>query len=220
MATRIPVSWVILLAVLAVFAFFGYHILQASSANTKETFPPYSPEPAVYTQSGAPNAQLPADSTAFQPSVASLIRNAPASQNASADGETQAPVVMKNPPIPNQMPNVPGQSEEDLRTVEPLQASPPAVQYDAPEATDPMNRHVFMSSEFGSNLRHPEQMMELHSRANMGGVVASGLGSEQTSSGGHRSVNFAPEMAQNGGEFMNGISAFDTSEDGVAYSML
>jgi hypothetical protein len=77
-----------------------------------------------------------------------------------------------------------------------------------------------MDAEFGSNLRHPEQMVEHHPSTGMGQVVASGLGSEASGPGGNSMVGYAPEMAQNGGEFMSGITAFDMSEMGSAYSML
>jgi hypothetical protein len=101
-----------------------------------------------------------------------------------------------------------------------LQATPPSTQYEIPESMDPMNRTIHMDAEFGSNLRHPEQMMEHHPSTGMGQVVASGLGSEASSPGGNSVVAYAPEMAQNGGEFMSGITAFDMSEMGSSFSML
>jgi len=137
----------------------------------------------------------------------------------TSDDSEAAPVVQTHT-APNRMPHVPGQTEEDLRAPEPLQASPPATQYDIPEASDPLNKTVYMNSEFGSNFRHPEQMMERHPGIGMGNVVAAQIGSEQSGPGGHNAAGYAPEMAQNGGEFMAGISAFDTSEAGVAYSMI
>lgn len=222
MATRIPVSWIILLVILAVFGFFGYHILQASN-HTEAISPDQIAHFAMADNSvGIAGAAGPMHMyrRADQNSVKDLLKNPPAESGSYEDGESSAPVVQKQAPIPNSMPHVPGQTEEDLRAPEPLQATPPAVQYDAPEATDPMNRHVFMSSEFGSNLRHPEQMMEHRPPSSMGGVVNSGLGSERTNPGGNRVTAFAPEMAQNGGEFMQGISAFDTTDIGTGFSML
>ncbi len=147
------------------------------------------------------------------------MQNIPESHQIDESESTSAPVVPTRT-APNRMPHVPGQTEEDLRAPEPLQASPPATQYDIPEATDPLNKHVYMSSEFGSNFRHPEQMMERHPGIGMGNVVAAQIGSEQSGPGGNNAAGYAPEMAQNGGEFMAGISAFDVSESGVAYSML
>jgi hypothetical protein len=53
-------------------------------------------------------------------------------------------------------------------------------------------------------------------------VPAAGLGSDELPShGGHQSVQYSPEMAQNGGEFMSGIFAFDgTDGGGIGYSMI
>lgn len=206
MATRIPVSWLLVLALLAVFAFFGYHILQASSdSSAVEKYPPYSP----------------GDQQKLEERAAMMMKPLPQQVHAEAHDEDQhASVQEKLPPIPNKMPEVPGQTEDDLRAPNQLQASPPAIQYDSPEATDPLNRTAHMSAEFGSNLRHPEQMMEARPGMTMGQVVSSGLGSEYTNPGGNRVAGYASEMAQNGGEFMAGISAFDGSESGVAFSML
>jgi hypothetical protein len=206
MATRIPVSWLFVLALLAVFAFFGYHILQASSTDQVEKYPPYSPGDQQKLEERAAIMMAP---------------SATESQHVEAnDEDSHAPVRPKLPPVPNKMPDVPGQTEDDLRAPNQIQATPPTVEYDSPEATDPLNRNAFMSAEFGSNLRHPEQMIEARPGMTMGQVVSSGLGSEYTNPGGNRVAGYASEMAQNGGEFMNGISAFDGSESGVAYSML
>jgi len=196
MATRIPVSWIIAFVVLAIFAFFGYHIIQASSNPVKESL--------VMNQHTVPRFEQEYEET-FE-------------QNEQED--SRAPTVGRNPPIPNRMPYVAGQTEEDLRAPEPLQATPPSTHYNTPEAVDPLNRIVNTEAEFGSNLRHPEQMIEMRPAAGMANVVPSGLGSEYSSRGGNESIQYAPEMAQNGGEFMQGISAFDTSEAGTAYSVL
>jgi hypothetical protein len=202
MAARIPVSWLLLLALLAVFAFFGYQILQASQEPTMEKFPPYSP----------------ADEMKPSP-VLEEEESLPEARNMSEELQA-APATQRRPPIPQAMPHVPGQTEDDLRAPEPLQDSPAAIQYDSPDATDPMNRTAFMSAEFGSNLRHPEQMMEARPSASMRSAHASGVASEYSSPGGNRAIGYTPEMAQNGGDFMEGISAFDGSVAGVAYSAL
>lgn len=203
MAARIPISWLLVLALLAVFAFFGYQILQVSQdTKTEEKFPPYSPTDEVKQQG-------------FMDSTLSQVP-----EHSGEPDDAAAPVSHKQPPVPRAMPHVPGQTEEDLREHEPLQQSPPATQYDSPESTDPMNRNVFMNAEFGSNLRHPEQMMEARPGMTMDSVVESGIGSMMSSPGGNRAASYAPEMAQNGGEFMSGINAFDGSDSGVGYSML
>jgi hypothetical protein len=54
----------------------------------------------------------------------------------------------------------------------------------------------------------------------MAGVIPSGLGSETSNNGGNRPQMYTPEMAQNGGEFMSGIFAYDTSEGGIGYSLV
>ena len=200
---RIPISWIILLMCLAVFGFFTYHILQVSGAETvKETYhPPYSPPEQVRHESSR------------------HVANVYNAEETVDEEQGPAPVVPKTLPA-RPMPRVPGQTEEDLRAPEPLQETPPSVQYDIPEATDAMNKDVFMSAGFGSNLRHPEQMIESHPSAGMGQVVQSGIGSERSSPGGNRATGYSPEMIQNAGEFMSGVNAFDMSEMGSAFSMI
>ena len=201
MAPRIPISWLVILALVAVFAFFAYHIIQASQeTKSPEPFPPYSPAD-----------ELPA-SVAPAPVAAAIVDE--------HEEKEYAPVLAKARPVPHAMPHVPGQTEDDLRAPEPLVETPPTTYYDEPEATDPLNRHVFMGSEFGSNLRHPEQMIEHRPGMSMDGAVSSGVAAELSGPGGHNAAGYAPEMAQNGGEFMRGIMAFDTSDSGVAYSMI
>lgn len=228
MATRIPLSWLFLLLVLGVFAFFGYHIIQASQSSEtpilsnimsskKGRSKTHSPETNSYSDAVSSTLEHTANKRVKFIQEPDYIQNIPDSHQSNES--TSAPVVSTRT-APNSMPNVPGQTEEDLRAPEPLQASPPATQYDVPEATDPLNKNVYMSSEFGSNFRHPEQMMERHPGIGMGNVVAAQIGSEQSGPGGNNAAGYAPEMAQNGGEFMAGISAFDVSESGVAYSML
>jgi hypothetical protein len=228
MATRIPLSWLFLLIVLGIFAFFGYHIIQAS----QESETPILPNIVKSKRSVANMNNDPTSATEANQELQrtrnkrvkfvkepDYMQNIPETHQDDESDLASAPVVQTHT-APNRMPYVPGQTEEDLRAPEPLQASPPSTQYDIPEATDPLNKHVYMSSEFGSNFRHPEQMMERHPGIGMGNVVAAQIGSEQSGPGGNNAAGYAPEMAQNGGEFMAGISAFDVSESGVAYSML
>lgn len=228
MATRIPLSWLFLLVVLGVFAFFGYHIIQASQSSETPILSniPLSKKGRSKTHNSETNSYSDAISSTLGHTPNKRVKfseepdymqNIP--ENHEGGESSSAPVVPTRT-APNRMPIVPGQTEEDLRAPEPLQASPPATQYDVPEATDPLNKNVYMSSEFGSNFRHPEQMMERHPGIGMGNVVAAQIGSEQSGPGGNNAAGYAPEMAQNGGEFMAGISAFDVSESGVAYSML
>ena len=202
MAARIPVSWLVVLLILAVFTFFGYHIIQASSLSDENP----TVSSAIQTLNGKTNSSLSAEHK----------------YEVYDDGhnmEMHAPIVQQIAAA-NRMPVVPGQTEEDLRAPEQLQETPPSTQYDIPESADPMNRTVHMDAEFGSNLRHPEQMIEHQPSTGMGHVVASGLGSEASGPGGNSMVGYSPEMGQNGGEFMSGIMAFDSSEMGSAFSML
>lgn len=215
MATRIPLSWIVLLVLLGVFAFFGYHILQASSPDV------VAPINKVVNMIQHPEIAKALPQMGYDEQEQG--RESPHLSIHEETGQTYehgAPVVHKQNPIPNKMPAVPAQTEDDLRATQPNMATPPSVQYDTPEAIDPLNRTVYMGAEFGSNLRHPEQMIELRPSTGMGGVVASGLGSEHSGPGGNRATGYAPEMAQNGGEFMQGINAYDLSDYGAGYSMV
>lgn len=119
------------------------------------------------------------------------------------------------------MPKVPAQTEEDLRADEPLRETPPDVEYGEPQYMDPLEGPVHSVSEFGDNLRHPEQMIEVAPPLGTSRIVPAGLGSEESAPGGNRPSEYAPEMAQNGGEFMSGIMAFDlTDGGGIGYSMI
>jgi hypothetical protein len=207
MSTRIPISWILLLALLAIVAFFGYHIVQASS--TSEAYPPYSQTDEAKS-AGRPRMAV--DTAMADTSGGPDV---PANDDAP---EGPGPVVDRTPP--HEMPFVPGQTEEDLRTPEPLQRTPPTTEYDIPSHRDPLNPTVNAEAEFGSNFRHPEQMIEARPQATMTHVVPSGLGSEHSSPGGNDAAGYAPEMAQNGGQWMNGIVAFDGSEEGTAYSLI
>ena len=208
MSTRIPISWLLLLALLAVVAFFGYHIVQASSSTTSEAYPPYSQADEAKA-TGRPRMTV--DSALADPSGGPDVP-------AHDEGSDAGPTVDRTPP--HEMPIVPGQTEEDLRTPEPLQRTPPTTEYDIPSHRDPLNPTVNAEAEFGTNFRHPEQMIEARPQATMNYVVPSGLGSERSSPGGNDANGYAPEMAQNGGLWMNGIVAFDSSEEGTAYSLI
>ncbi len=206
MSTRIPLSWLLVLAVMAVFVFFGYHILQASGS---EKFPPYSQRDEMIAQ-----RQLREDRQVDDRSGGPDV---PGEMEQEGE-ESPAPVVDRTPA--HAMPHVPGQTEEDLRTPEPLQRTPPTTEYEPPTHRDPLNPTVHMEAEFGSNLRHPEQMIEAHPGASMGYVQPSGLGSEQSSPGGNDANGYAPEMLQNGAQWMTGVTAFDGTEEGTAYSLI
>jgi hypothetical protein len=92
------------------------------------------------------------------------------------------------------------------------------------EAHSPLD--IFEKSEnvamFGSNLRHPEASFE-PSKSSFGGLeneITSGLASQVTQPSDIDKAPFSAEMAQNGGEFMNGIFAFDSTQEGSYFSSL
>jgi hypothetical protein len=202
-APRISLAWILIAILIGLVLFFGYHI---------------------YTVG---------DDSSAQPIAGSM--------DIVKDGKIASPVIPHNDPvyaIPKEelivhnepldvhveerpMPMVVGQTEEELKMTSPLAETPPAVEYADPEAKDPLEREVHSESEFGSNLRHPEQMIEMHPPMGTMRVPAAGLGSEGGSVGGNESVQYTPEFATNGGEFMNGIFAFDGSDaGGIGYSMI
>jgi len=204
MAARIPVSWLLLLAILAVCAFFGYQIFQAAYAQ-EEKFPPYSPTDAVHA-AGARHADA---RVMLDPSGGTDV---PADDGTAHDS---APIIDRTPP--HAMPRVPGQTEDDLRAAEPLQATPPTTAYHPPEHRDPMAGPAYAEAEFGSNFRHPEQMIEVAPPRGTGNIVPSGLGADVSTPGAHNAALYDPEMNAHGGEFMKGIFAY---ESGDAFSRI
>lgn len=204
-AARIPISWLFLIALLGVVAFFGYHIFQASYSLKSE-----STQDDDFIQSKK--------SVTFHPNVVAAGDN---DEVPEPHHVSHSPEELDAPVVTHSVPKVPAQTEQDLRATRQVQETPPSIQYDSPEAVDPLDRTVHMDAEFGSNLRHPEQMIERRPSAGIAGIVPSGLGSEVSRPGGHNAAGYAPEMAQNGGEFMAGIAAFDGSDGGgIAFSVI
>ncbi len=120
------------------------------------------------------------------------------------------------------VPHIPAQTDEEVQQdAEPIRQTPPDAEYNEPHYMDPLEGTVHSSSEFGDNLRHPEQMIEIAPPLGTSRIVPAGLGSEESAPGGNTPSQFTPEMAQNGGEFMSGILAFDGSDGGgIGYSMI
>ena len=143
MAARIPISWLVVVILATVFGFFAYHILQASEASgasgasggsvatvQENITPPFAPSRHMDAMPGAMQQKHVTFDT----------------ESGMDDEQGPAPVAHRAPPIPKQMPHVPGQTEEDLRAPEPLQETPPSMQYDSPEANDAMHNNVFMGA--------------------------------------------------------------------------
>ena len=124
----------------------------------------------------------------------------------------RAPVREQTIPVPQ--PEVPGQTKEELNAPEPLQERA-SQKVDPPSATDPYD-NIDNEAQFGSNLRHPESMIAKSGAkfAALETEVAAGVAGRPEV----EQLPFSAEMAQNGGEFMKGIFAFDTSDSGTNFS--
>ena len=194
---KISVAWLAVIALVFAVLFFSYQIASVSG------------------QTAAPTKMVRFEETAASRDSERTVLSTVPSTVPSIDA---APVVQAPPP--NKMPRVPAQTTEDLQLDEPLRATPPATQYDAPDATDPLNRVAFQDAEFGSNLRHPEQMIERRPKPTMAGAVGSGIASQRSSPGANNAQGYSTEMVQNGGDFMGAVLAFDGSEVGNAYSLI
>ena len=72
------------------------------------------------------------------------------------------------------------------------------------------------SAAIPERLRHPERMFQPGSDNSTRGIAeASGIASASASQAGNALQTFTPEFAQNGGEFMQGIMANDSSDPGM-----
>jgi hypothetical protein len=106
-----------------------------------------------------------------------------------------------------------------------VQAGPSSPNQSADYSEERMTSPEIAHDPYGPNeesaahperLRHPERMFQpapdntTHSIAE-----ASGIASASSSQAGHAMSSFTPEFAQNGGEFMQGIMANDTTEPGM-----
>jgi len=200
--TRAVILWMVVIAIVSAFVFLGFHIIKTTTGtleDVKERYIEYKPPVSEQLQRPSPVQQI-----------------IPSSNE--QEEETQAPT--KDESEQYSMPTVVGQSEEELRAPEPHIATPPSTYYDTPEATDPLDRVGYMDAEFGSNLRHPEQMIERRPARNTDRMVESGLGSKASGPGGNNTAGYTPETTNNGGEFMQGIIPFDSTEMGGGFSMI
>jgi len=193
--TKISVAWLAVLAIVCVIVFFSYQIAAAAA----------SPDRVVRKES----VEVERKTVRF--AVEPVVQT-----QAQAPQQDLQSVVLSQ--AQNSLPQVPGQTAEDLKMDEPLRATPPATQYDPPDATDPLNGVAFQDAEFGSNLRHPEQMIE--TRPKRLPPTAPGVAASRSSPGGNNAQGYSTEMVQNGGDFMGAILAYDGSEVGPAYSLI
>jgi hypothetical protein len=117
------------------------------------------------------------------------------------------------------MPDVPGQSNEELAAPEPLQQKVDT-KVDVPSPSDSSEK-IEDNALFGSNLRHPEGMIQpANSMSSLESEIASGVASRTVNNTNTNEYSFSADMAQNGGEFMKGISAFDGTDTGSMFSSL
>jgi hypothetical protein len=119
------------------------------------------------------------------------------------------PVFQETPkPIPEERPIAPAGPNP------PSQQAPSNERHHmAPE--QPMDPYAEQQEDAyaGENLRHPERMFRPPpDNSNTGIAVQAGIASQGSATPAQMS-QFAPEMAQNGGFFMDGVMANDTFED-------
>ena len=196
----------ILVVVTAALVFFVYSIIRVIAKKrvdpVKETMydVPYKnslDEPAV----------IPAATPArvMQPQVPESVP-APIREPTVADAAPPAKVV--------------GQTEDDLNQPEPLQERVSQQMEAAPNPMDTYDK-TDNTALFGSNLRHPEAIMSNAATdrfATLEATVASGVASDVKRPTNVDETAFSAEMAQNGGQFMNGIFAFDSTDTGTQFS--
>ena len=144
-------------------------------------------------------------------------------ENEQQEEEQEAPVsepAEVTPQTPVQ-PDIPGTSQEEMAEPEPLQKRV-SLKTESHSALDPYEKTENVAL-FGSNLRHPEALIEKTDPNYSGGIdneIIAGLANQVSKPTDLDKVQFSAEMAQNGGEFMNGIFAYDTSESGNYFSSL
>jgi len=114
------------------------------------------------------------------------------------------------------MPQIPGQTTEEIIAPEPLQQKVDTT-IEAPSSNDIYDKGED-TANFGSNLRHPESMVKaINDDFSLENEMASGTLNNKSSTNDN---DFYGEMAQNGGEFMKGINAYDSSDTGTMFSSL
>lgn len=117
------------------------------------------------------------------------------------------------------MPEIPAQTEEEIKEPEPLQQRV-SQKVDEPSHFDKFEKNDNQAL-FGSNLRHPEAMItNTDGYSTLETDVVAGVASRVSVPETVNDMPYNAEMAQNGGEFMKGILAFDTSDKGSWFSNL
>ena len=109
-------------------------------------------------------------------------------------------------------PSIPGQSDEEVRTPEPLQRRVRRQQADEPDAAEPSPQRQ-EEATFTEDLRHPEASFQPHPFNKKSMPVDSGVASKVSSPGLGDQQPYDSDMAQNGGEWIKGAFAFDSTEN-------
>jgi hypothetical protein len=200
MAPRTLFAWLFIAVLIAGGVFFAYHILLAK--DEPETVKESIVAVSVQAHNNVPEM---------------VVASAKPVKERALVAQELSEVI-----TPLQTPSIPAQTAEDVKATRQVSETPPTVQYTEPEAIDPLEGTVHMESEFGDTLRHPEQTIEIAPPiGSMRAVVSKDQEKEFSSLGGNRGVSYESEMGQNGGEFMQGIFAYDGSDGGgIGYSML
>ncbi len=153
--------------------------------------------------------QLLLKAVAQSPVVSSIYNRPPVVEELFKATPAPVPVFEETPkPVPEERPIVPAGPNS------PSQQAPSNERHImAPEQPmDPYAEHQ-EDAYAGENLRHPERMFRPPpDNNNTELAVQAGLAS-RASAAPPQTAQFAPEMAQNGGFFMDGVMANDTFED-------
>jgi len=191
----------ILLAVVAVLVFLVFSIMRVAFKTTAT--PVHHATPVSESMYDVPYKE------SLEPVQSMQV---PAEVQAQEPPQVQAPIRENTIPVPP--PEVPGQTAEDLKAPEPLQERA-SQKVDSPSPADPYDT-TDNEAQFGSNLRHPESMIAKAGPnfASLESEVAAGVAGKPNV----EKLPFSAEMAQNGGEFMKGIFAFDSSDSGTTFS--
>jgi hypothetical protein len=141
----------------------------------------------------------------------------------SVDKESQPMPIRENIIEEKKAPEIPGTTPEEVAEPEPLQR-PVSQKVDPPSSYDKYEKNENQAL-FGANLRHPEAMItKTDNYASLETDVASGIANQVKNQVAvpteFPKSQFNQEMVNNGGEFMEGINAFDTSDSKTWFSNL
>ena len=193
---------VLLVGITAVLIFMIFSIMRVAFKKTNDS---------AATQNRETMYDVPYTETQTTVTPATLPKETPPAEESQIE---EAPAPIREQRATQPMPEVPGQTEEQLKAPEPVQETA-AQRVDSPSARDVFD-NTNNEAMFGSNLRHPEAMMTRAGPnfASLESEVASGVAGRPEV----EKLPFSAEMAQNGGEFMSGIFAFDSSDSGTTFS--